>query len=109
MAITSVQNGTQTATISTEHTLGSAVTAAGTFLLSVNTTNMANGDILELRAKTKVLTGGSEAVYMLATYAHVQGDPVKMSIPIPSLYSLTFTLKQTAGTGRSFEWNIIGL
>jgi len=109
MALSSIQNGTQTATISTEHTLGSAVTAAGTFLLSVNTTNMVNGDVLEIRAKTKVLTGGAEAVYMLATYAHIQGDPVKMSIPIPSLYSLTFTLKQTAGTGRSFEWNIIGL
>ena len=109
MALSSIQNGTQTATISTEHTLGSAVTAAGTFLLSVNTTNMANGDVLELRAKTKVLTGGSEAVYLLAAYAHVQGAPVKMSIPIPSVYSLTFTLKQTAGTGRAFEWNILAL
>lgn len=109
MALASNQNGTQTATINTEHTLGSAITAAGTFLLSVNTSNMANGDMLEFRAKTKVLTDGSEAVYLLATYAHAQGDPVKMSIPIPSLYSLTFTLKQTAGTGRSFEWNIMVL
>jgi hypothetical protein len=109
MALTSLQNGTQTATIGTEHTLGSAVVAAGTFMLSVNTTNMANGDVLEICAKTKVLTGGAEAVYMLATYAHAQGDPVKTSIPIPSLYSLTFTLKQTAGTGRAFEWNIVGL
>lgn len=109
MAVNSNQNGTQTATIGTEHTLGSSITAAGTFILSVNTSNLANGDVLELRAKTKVLTDGSEAVYLLATYAHAQGDPVKMSIPIPSLYSLTFTLKQTAGTGRAFEWNIVGL
>lgn len=109
MAVNSNQNGTQTATIGTEHTLGSSIVSAGTFLLVVNTANMVNGDVLELRAKTKVLTGGSEAVYLLATYAHAQGDPVKMSIPIPSLYSLTFTLKQTAGTGRAFEWNIVGL
>lgn len=109
MALTSVQNGTQTATIGTEHTLGSAIAAAGTFILSVNTSNLADGDVLELRAKTKVLTGGSEALYLLATYTHAQSDPVKMSIPIPSLYSLTFTLKQTAGTGRSFEWNILAL
>lgn len=109
MALASNQNGTQSATIGTEHTLGTSIAAAGTFILAVNTTNLANGDVLELRAKTKVLTGGSEAVYILATYAHAQSEPVKMSIPIPSLYSLTFTLKQTAGTGRAFEWNIVGL
>ncbi len=109
MALSSLQNGTQTATISTEHTLGSAVATASTCILSVNTSNMANGDVLEIRAKTKVLTGGSEATYLLASYANVQGEPVKMTIPIPTLYSLTFTLKQTAGTGRAFEWNILGL
>lgn len=107
--VTTVNSGTQAATIGTEHTLGSAVAASGTYILVVNTANMAAGDVLELRGKTKVLAGGSEAVYLLATYAHAQSDPVKMSIPIPSLYSLTCTLKQTAGTGRSFEWNILGL
>lgn len=105
---TSSASGTQTATISTEHTLAN-VTTAGTFVLQVNTSNMVNGDTVELRAKVKTLTGGAEALYMIAVYTHAQFDPVKMSIPVPSLYSLTFTLKQTAGTGRAFEWNVVGL
>lgn len=109
MAVSSNQNGTQTATINTEHTLGTSVTAAGTYVLEVDTTNMANGDVLELRAKTKVLTGGTEKQYLLATYANVQTDVVKMSIPVPSAYSISFTLKQTAGTGRAFDWNILAL
>lgn len=108
MALISNQNGTQTATVGTEHTLGVSITSTGSFILVVNTTNMVLGDVLELRAKTKVLTGGAEATYLLVTYSHAQSDPVKMSIPVPSLYSLTFTLKQVSGTSRTFEWNILG-
>lgn len=106
---TSIQSGTQTASVSTEHTLGSSVTDAGTYVLSVNTTNMANGDALELRIKTKTLAGDTEALYVLASYVNAQSEPIKMSIPVPSLHSLTCTLKQTAGTGRAFPWNLIAL
>lgn len=101
----SQSNGTQTATIGTEHTL-QTITAVGTFLLNVDTSNMVNGDILELRAKKKVLTGGTAAVVLLGAFCNVQAHPAKVSIPVVSLYSLAFTLKQTAGTGRNFDWNI---
>lgn len=99
-------NGTQTAVIGTEHPLAT-VADSGTYILQVNTSNMAYGDILELRVKVKTLTGGAEALYQLGQYAHVQVDPVKVSIPCINLYSMTCTLKQTAGTGRTFEWNIV--
>lgn len=103
------QNGTQTATVGTEHALGTAITAAGTYVLSVDTANMANGDILELRCKKKVLTGGTEKVYVLGTFRDAQADPVKDSIPVVSIYSCSFTLKQVTGTGRAFDWNIQAL
>lgn len=99
-------NGTQVAVISTEHALAS-VTDPGTYILQVNTANMVYGDTLELRVKVKTLTGGAEALYQLGQYANAQLDPVKVSLPCVSLYSMTCTLKQTAGTGRSFEWNIV--
>lgn len=98
-------NGTQTATVTTEHTLAT-ITTVGTFLLNVDTSNMVNGDVLELRAKKKVLTGGSAAVVAISSFSNVQADPVKISIPFVSLYSLAFTLKQTAGTSRNFDWNV---
>lgn len=108
MTVSSNSNGTQTATIGTEHTLGT-VTSAGTYVLVVNTANMAKGDVLELRANMKATSGGSAAQYFMSSFAHAQADPIKMSIPVPSVNSVAFTLKQTAGTGRSFEWNIYAL
>ena len=71
--------------------------------------NLANGDTVELRAKTKVLSGGSAAQDFCASFSNVQADPVKKSIPVPSVDSVAFTLKQTAGTGRAFGWNIYTL
>jgi len=103
------QNGTQTATVSTEHTLGSAITTAGTYLLAVDTTNMVAGDVLELRAKVKILTGGSERLLLIGQFAGAQVDVFKITIPVVSLYSVSFTLKQTSGTSRAFDWNIISL
>lgn len=102
----SQSNGTQSATVTTEHTLAT-VTAAGTYVLVVDTANMVNGDTLELRAKYKTLTGSTEAVAVLGSFANVQAEPVKFSIPIVSLYSVKFTLKQTAGTSRNFDWNVL--
>lgn len=107
MATTSsIANGTQTAVISTEHTL-STQTGAKSYRLKVNLSNLTNGDIVELRAKSKVLTGGSEALLWYAAFSNVPANPVVMSPEIPSDYSLTVTLKQTAGTGRQFEWELM--
>ncbi len=105
---TSKASGTQVAVISTEHTL-STITDAGTYVLSVDTNAMVLGDELELRAKTKVTSGGTTREYLVATYAHIQGQPVKTSVPVASINEVIFTLKQTAGTGRSFPWEIIEL
>lgn len=105
---TSEASGTQVAVITTEHTL-STVATDGSFVLYVDTNAMVLGDELELRVKTKVTSGGTTREYLVANYAHVQGQPVKASIPIASINECVFTLKQTAGTGRSFPWEIVAL
>ncbi len=104
----SQSSGTQVAVITTEHTL-QTISTAGTFVLYVDTNAMVLGDELELRAKTKVLSSGTTREFLVATYAHPQGQPVKASIPVASINECVFTLKQTAGTGRSFNWEIIEL
>lgn len=101
-------SGTQTATISTEHTLAT-ISTSKTLVLVVDTTNLVNGDAVELRVSRKVLTGGSEALAWFGRYKHAQGDPVKVSIPIPSPFEAKFTLKQTDGTGRNFDWSVESL
>lgn len=113
-----LENGTQTASIGTEHTLGST-NGAGVYVLTVNLKNMVNGDILILRAFQKVLTGDSDSAQCYnAVFQNKQGDgdaPGSAAlgdviIPSPPVVAgiggMVFTLTQTAGTGRDFDWRI---
>jgi hypothetical protein len=108
MAVTSVGSGVQTATIDTEHTLDTE-TAAGVYVLVVDTSNLANGDVVIFRIKTKCRTGASSVLAFSATYAHAQVEPNKYSIPVPVDTEITCTLEQTEGTGRDFPWNLLKL
>jgi len=103
-------SGTQSAVISTEHTLAS-LTSARVFTFFVDTVNMQSGDTLELRVKTKVLTGGTLRVAYFQSYSGAQNtdDLIKISVPLPSDIQADFTLKQTAGTGRQYAWKVLSL
>jgi hypothetical protein len=112
MAVTSVASGTQSATVTTEHTLA-ALEAAGVYILFVDTVNMVAGDVLELRIKRMVLTSGTVRVgYFMAYYgAQPTDDLIKVSVPIShdltDTDSIVFTLKQTFGTSRNFPWKVV--
>ncbi len=112
MAVTAQGSGTQTATITTEHTLLD-VAVAGTFTFHVDQVNMAAGDIVEFRIYQNVLTGGTRRVAYFQSYFDAQpaDDLIKISVPISNELTdagaLRFTLKQTAGTGRAFPWKVL--
>lgn len=112
MAVTAQGSGTQTATVTTEHTLLD-VAVAGTFTLHVDKINMAAADQLELRIYQIVLTAGTRRVVYFASYndAQVADDMIAISVPISNELtdagSLRFTLKQTLGTGRNFPWKVL--
>lgn len=106
MAITQVTSGTQTATLDTEHTL-TTETSAEIYILAVNLSNMVSGDITILRIKPKVLSGGSAALAFQQTFSDAQTEDVVYSEPVPSAHSVAFTLEQTDGTGRSYEWSVL--
>jgi len=112
MAVTAHANGTQAATVTTEHFLTSP-NVAGTFTLHVDTVNMVAGDTLELRVYQMVLTGGTQRVAYYAIYAGAQptDDVIKISVPISNeltdTNSLRFSLKQTTGTSRNFPWKVL--
>ncbi len=108
MAMTVVSSGTQTATVGTLHSLYSTTTS-GVFSLLVDTSNMTLGDTLELSVSVAFASGGSRKNTYEVTYAHVQSDPGKISVPVVSPYSVEFSLKQTAGTGRAFPWCVVVL
>lgn len=103
-------NGTQAATINTEHTLAT-ITVDGIYQLEVDTSPLLGGttpDFLELRAKVKIRTGATSQQVYYAAYLGSQGteDVIKVSLPVVCIEELVFTLKQTTGTGRTFTWSI---
>lgn len=115
MAVTAQGSGTQTATLTTEHTLLN-VAVAGTFTLHVDLINMAAGDILELRIKQMVLTGGTARVAYYMRYEGAQNadDMIAISVPISNELTdagaLSFTLQQnriSGGTGRAYPWKVL--
>lgn len=104
---TLVTSGTTT-TDGTEQTLFTDTTNK-TYIFVIDTNAMANGDIIEIRAKTKVLSGGTSREAYFVTYAHVQAQPNKYSVPIPANIELVVTLKRTAGTDRAYPWALLSL
>ena len=98
-------NGSQTAVISTEHTLGT-ITTSGTFVIGIDTNAMVLADKLTIRVKLKVRSTGTTRLAYEASYSHVQNEKVIVSIPVVSTNEVVFTLEQTAGTGRAFPWEI---
>lgn len=105
---TVIASGTQTASINTEHVLATDTTNK-TYVFVVDTTNMVNGDTLELRVKTIVLSAGAEGLAYYAAYNNAQGAVIKYSVPVPANISCKVTLKQTAGTGRAFPWSLLSI
>ena len=65
MASNSEADGTQTATIGTEHTLFTGSDATH-YMVYVDKTNMESGDRLEVRIKVKIKAGGSAIVVAFA-------------------------------------------
>lgn len=113
MAVTAFATGTSNSTVGTEVFLSSPNQAA-TYVSQILCTNMGTADVVELRWYAKTLTGGGTSD--VAYYARFEGaqpadDEVKISVPISTeltdTNSLRFSIKQTAGTARSFDWKIL--
>lgn len=103
MALASVGSGTNICDGS-EQTLDTE-TAAKTYVLEIDTNDIANGETLIVRVKTRTLSGGSTRLAYSANYANIQGEPIKISVPVPSLYELIVTLEGT--NTLSIPWNLM--
>ncbi len=109
MAVSINSSGSQTATISTEHTLGgAAITTPSIYQLKVDLGNLAAGDIVELRMYGKVRSTDTERLmWGPVTYGPVvPSSLIAVSPADVTAASVKFTLKQVAGTGRAFPWAV---
>jgi hypothetical protein len=111
VTVTTQSSGSQAVVIGTEHVLAS-LSAAGVYQLIVNGGPIAGGDLVELRAKQKVLaTDAAPADVFLGVFTDVQATPILVSDPVTNdlavARAVEFTLKQLAGSPRTFDWKVV--
>ena len=98
-------SGTQTAVITTEHTL-TTQTGNKFYTGYVDLTNMQSGDTVEIRVSIIIKAAGSHILYYLGTYSGVQTNPLVFIPTLPSDISWKLTLRQSVGTGRNYDWRV---
>lgn len=107
MAVTKESDGSQTATVTTEHTLATIITDK-VFQLYVDINALAAGEYVEIKLKTmpralgttRTLAGG------IFSWRDAGISPIVVSVPFMSDEEAVFTLKQLNGTGRAFPWAV---
>lgn len=112
-AVTAFATGSQLTIIGTEHFL-SNVNVAGKYRLVVDKNPMAAGDTLNLRAYQMVLTGGAARVVYFMQYTGAQSPDDLISVSpeiwneLADAQALRFSLQQTTGAVRTFNWKVLG-
>lgn len=105
-----LSSGTQTATVGTTHTLYSDIgTGNNIYVVMIDTGNLDYGDSVEIEILTRVLSTGVTRIILVGSYTGRQIEPIKLTPPIPSDQGIEVRLTQSEGTGRSFDWKVIGL
>lgn len=104
-------SGTQTATVTTEHSLATAI-VPGKFSLIVDLSGMLANDVTELRAYQITLTGGTKRLAYFQQFFGVPSPIVTVQSEelwndLADASSLEWTLKQTFGTGRDYPWKVL--
>jgi hypothetical protein len=101
-------SGSQTCTISTEHTLAT-VTDAGVYQVALDLNALADGstpDILTVRVYGKARSSDSERLMESWEFIGAQGKPLWRSNPELSPHYFKVTITQSQGTGRAVLWAV---
>lgn len=101
-------SGSQTCTISTEHTLAT-ITDPGVYQLALDLSALADGstpDILTVRVYGKARSSDTERLAESWEFIGAQGRPLWRSNPELSPHSYRVTITQSQGTGRDVPWAV---
>lgn len=69
-------------------------TAAGVYILVLDTSNMAWADEIDVRIYTKPLAGSASTLTYMTTFKFAQTEPVKHSIPVAATHEIKATIQQ---------------
>ena len=108
MAITQESSGSQTATVTTEHTLAT-ITTQKSFVAYIDCNALAAGEYVELKVKRDVRSSDSTRTMhtRIVSWLEALVTPI-IKLPVDSAGGGEYvvTLKQLNGTGRAFPWAI---
>lgn len=108
MALAVNASGTTT-TDGTEQSLATPSTSQ-VYCFDIDTAAMAAGDILEIRVKKTVLTGGTIRTAWRATVGPSPlAEPIVVTPPLNCPFGCTVTIKRVAGTDRAYPWSLMTL
>lgn len=82
-----------------------------TFQPMARLNNMQAGDTVVVNVKTKIGAAGTKRTTYTQTFSGVQTAPglIQIGPPVPSGWEFEFTLTQTAGPSRNFDWRVDSL
>lgn len=108
MALSVNTSGSQTAVISTEHTLAT-ITDPNVYCLAVDVANMVWGtsaDILTVKVYGKARSSDTERLLKTYSLVGAQDEALFQTPCFVSPHSIRFTITQSQGTGRAFPWAV---
>lgn len=82
-------------------------TTAGVYQLIIDTNNMAAGDVLVVRSKLKVVSGGTSRLFEEEVLAGITSSKAWSTEPIAIAWEIIYELEQTDGTGRIIPWSVL--
>lgn len=107
MAVSTLSKGTILTTAAEQNLLSTAEQTPGIYVLVVDANAMTGTDVIVLRLKEKVTIGGTSRVRRKLTTPAGAQDPAVLELgPIEITYELQATIQRTAGTDRSFDWEL---
>lgn len=104
-------SGSTTPVVGTETTLASATSLSqgGSFQLQIDLSNMADGDVLEVRYYSQANSSSSLVQQAYMAFANTQGDPCPPLPAVPAVNAWKVTINQTTGTARAYQWAVYNL
>lgn len=99
-------------TVTTDGTSQSLATpsTSNVYVFDIDTTNLAAGDVIEVRVQKKVLTGGTIHTLWRATIGpSPRSEVVVSSPPVSAPFGVTVLVQRVAGADHAYDWSLMTL
>jgi hypothetical protein len=106
MTWTLAQSGTHDPAGTTEENVTTADTTNGTYVFSIDTNALTNGNQLTVNIYTKALGGGASRKIFSGRWRNAQAQPIKQSIPVVSDVEIIVKAICTDAT-LTFPWKLL--